>query len=580
MNKLFSSLTVFIIVVQLLVYGCNGHTYVIDNNIMDIPIISNNIVNEQSKGELYNYLLLSQNSDGGFGGLLPATLKTPDIYSTFYSLSALSELSALDMMGNKQLTIDWLTDSLQTDISSETDDATAINDLFYNIASLNFLNQKIDDKAAIINLLNTYKDPNGAYNDIVDVDYQPNNDDYIYSTAQAVSILTIIGEPVEAETRNWLISTWNERDSLNIVAVYQLYNALLEIGIQPEISDTDIAKAKAILESSNTLAEINAALVFIDDVSIYCETISKILDKLYHQNGSFSDNILDEANDPQSVYLALKIYNRLNLTTPDKDAILNYLLNTQSKSGGFHSSYYCGSQGITTYYAVMIMEMIGASIPDGVNTYVNDCLELENSPTDIYPLLLISEAEGIDISLSQECISNINEIVNDKDTVDKEGLCYLYCSLYILKKTNYEISTATISTIQEEIDDLEIFSDSYSVEESGIFSLYYAIKIYQLLDLDVPFEQQFLSCIEQNQASDGTFQIAGYTDVVLNYLIIDILENMEYKIKNREGLIRWIQQCGNYYYGFQMLPGSSIENDTDPLLSTFAALYICSALNN
>jgi prenyltransferase beta subunit len=56
---------------------------------------------------------------------------------------------------------------------------------------------------------------------------------------------------------------------------------------------------------------------------------------------------------------------------------------------------------------------------------------------------------------------------------------------------------------------------------------------------------------------------------------------MDYKLEAGEELIVWIQQCRNYYGGFQIRPGDSIENDTDPLLSTFAALlYVILKLVN
>ncbi|WP_231685237.1 hypothetical protein, partial [Phosphitispora fastidiosa] len=47
----------------------------------------------------------------------------------------------------------------------------------------------------------------------------------------------------------------------------------------------------------------------------------------------------------------------------------------------------------------------------------------------------------------------------------------------------------------------------------------------------------------------------------------------------KDKLISWIYKCENYYGGFQMNIGRSEENDSDPLFSTYCALFMLSKLS-
>lgn len=518
---------------------------------------------------------MSQNKDGGFGILPPANMRKPDLYATYFNLSSLAELSSLELVKQVSETAFWLK-SLIKNLSVSENNEISINDLYYIVNSLKILNTEVLNKEDIISFIKKHQCSNGAYRNTYSISKNVifETENLIFSTYHAVSILNLLNEPIDMYTQNWLTSMWNKRDGINIVAMYQLADSLKIAGKNVNTSNNDIIFAKEIIHSPKSLAEVKSSLFFLDNDSVEVNELYLILNDLQQQNGGYSFDIPSYIDDPQGTFLALNIYNQIKQAPPNKDKILNMIVHNQSHLGGFFNNWHCDSLGITTYYTVAILKMMGFQTPSNVDKYVVNQLKDEKRPNYIYPLIMLSEIEGIKVNLDTSCVSNLKDIVNNNKIKNAEELRDLFFSIYILKYLNYDFSDEEILMIKNKINDIKIITENFKIEKYGLLPIYYASKIVRTLNIETDILEKSYLHIKVNQSENGCFSINGYTDMVINYLIIDTFNDVGYNMPYDQNLVNWIKQSKSNYCGFQMKPGEEDENDPDTLLSTYAALYI------
>ena len=527
--------------------------------------VSNNILDKNNNENLKNTILSVQNSDGGFGSIPSGAIRTPDLYSTYYSLKSLSELSKLSLIdNNKEKTVNWL----------QSLEPVNLVDNYYIVLSLQILKKQPTKKSRIIAFINNCANQNGSYSG--NNQKESTSDELVFSTFEAVSVFNALDEPVKNITKDWLKQTWDNRNTLNIVAKEQLLNCLKMTGSNPEISNDDKNFAKEALNSPTSIAEITSALQFNStiDKEYICNKLENI-----KTNGGFSFVIPAENTDIQGIYYALHIYNLMSINSSKTGEIINYILTKESEKGGFFVDYHTGSLGITTFYAIYILQNLGITKLLDTDKYIQNSIIKEKQVNYLYPLILTVQKDKVPVKINQDILTSLINKIELLNIKSGEDIRDLFFSLYILDYSDEKISDELKIKIKKELDALQIENGSFKIENSNIISTYYAVKCYELIKQEIPFKEKTILWLKQLQSSNGTFQMANTDpDIVFNYLVIDLLHDFNIQPLYKDKLRNWLISCKKENGLFQMAPGDTIQKDTDPLLSTFSAYYIMNIL--
>ncbi|AFV12397.1 hypothetical protein Tph_c22060 [Thermacetogenium phaeum DSM 12270] len=595
--------------------------------------IDEGIIGDNQKQQLKSLFYLYHNDDGGFAPLPPATAREPDLYATYYSLMSLDELSSLSLLeDHRKKTVKWLH-------SSRPENYTGYNvlpDIFYNVMSLDLLNEEPLNKSLIIQKVKSYIQPNGAFLDLdLSKTKSIRDEDYLLPTYMALCVIKKLDGSIDNSTIEWLCNMWNKCNVLDISNYYNyqlLYKSMQLAGIDMEnkigkqvlsvgeksvtveiikdkgryvvtCKDPNMDKAnteelkkfeEAIdklsndlnnldyyrekVKSARSLAEIRAIVEFVPDVAAIRHEVLSLLNNMQLNNGGFSFIIPPENDDIQGTYYALSIYNKFDIL-PKKDKIISLILSNKSDKGGFFNSWHCHSLGITTYYVLSSMKMLGLPIEPEIKSkvisYVNNAYEIEDRSNYLFSLIRNAQLLGIQLEPKPDVIKKLtNQVIVE---IKNNNLEEIYFICYVLNYLNHPVQNSTVIEIRNTLKSLQNKDGGFGSEKSSLIDTYYAIKIYKTLGIEVPNRDKTVQWLINHQSTEGIFKIQDHSDMVINYFFVDSLNSLNHEIPNKENIIRWVMKCKNDQYGtFKMLPGNvpNPNNDSDPLLSTYSALFL------
>lgn len=557
-------LLVLLMLVILILTGCTNKSSIQDTT-MSFNRSTNSIEEGLDKEKLIEILLLHQNSDDGFGTLPPSAMREPDLYSTYYTTEALKNVGSSAIQGvHRHRTIDWLNTEIDNDIKENT---VMFDDIYYAVMSLKNLKQIPRSNKKLCKYLNLHRSSKGFYFDKIKSD----DIDYVYPTFQAVLVLNSLDEEITMKTIEWLNNMWLKRESLNILARYQIFKSLQMAGHTPNIEKRDISFATSTIKSAKNLSEIDSALEFIPASNKICKDVGKKLQALQQKNGGFPYVIESKDGDIKGTAIATSILEKINmpLTLETNKLILN-----KSEKGGFFSFGRSSSLGITTYYTVSIFKMLNEPIPDNIENYIETKYEREDRVNYLFSLVQIAELIKLPLEPNKSRLEQFKQKLYTIKISSWEYLRDTYYILYILQYFNENIPEEVINELKLQLNNMQNIDGSFGIEKSDLLVSYYAIKCYEVLDIEMPKQQATIMWLKKHQDKNGIFYYEGQTNMVLNYLFIDALVYLQSLPDHKDNLIKWIKSCYNEYGVIQMQPGNSSQNDQDPLLSTYCGLYM------
>ena len=388
------------------------------------------------------------------------------------------------------------------------------------------------------------------------------NTSQILATFYALSALDSLGFMFDnvSITKNWLIAQWIKDDTFkdysSIPSIEKIVTSLKLLGVNiSELSKYDERKAWLVnqkntirfklMDDSLDFFTLSSYYYLSDsfntiDQNLQSEVYSYIINKQLLDGGYNAIN--GNYSESKGTYLALSILNNFNLNNINRASIIDFINFHRASYGGFYPEYQSTPTIENTYYALSVLD------------FFNSRPRYRENLTDFIKnkLILVNQS---------------------KETNKPKELFYSQEIFRIVNKSDLNVDIINYS--------LDIFFINYNYSRQPDLidteNLYYAAKLSKnsLYKINKSKINEYIIKI---QNSDGGFGIENRSRTDITFYAVNILNDLNYTIKNKKSIIKWIKNGQDVRGGFRFRNGNSISNFSD-LYSTYLSVNTLALLD-